>query len=65
MIDHCISSLFANFEMSRGRRSLKYDSFRTFERDNLFQVSVCRPLRPNRDLNHLLPESRPTLSLQS
>ena len=50
MIYHCISSLFANFEMSRGCRSSKYDSFRTFDRDNLFQVSVCRSLRPNRDL---------------
>ena len=29
----------------------EYDSFRTFDRSNLFQVSVCRPLRPNRNLN--------------
>ena len=40
MVDHCVSSLFANFGMSRGK--LKYDSFRTFDRNNMFQVSVCR-----------------------
>ena len=47
MIDHCINSLFANFEMSKGTWKLKYDSFRTIDRNNLFQVTVCQPLRPN------------------
>ena len=29
-------------------------SFQTFDHDNLSQVSVCRQLRPNRDLTVML-----------
>ena len=44
MIDHCISSPIATFEMSRGRRSWNMTVFVLFDHNNFFQVSVCRPL---------------------
>ena len=52
MINYCISPLSTNFDISWGLKSSNFSySFRTFDRYNLFQVSVCRPFRPNRDLN--------------
>ena len=50
IIDHCISSLVANFEMSRARRSRNMTVFVRSLVIQFFQVSVCRPLRPNSNL---------------
>ena len=33
------------------------DSLRTFDRNDLFQVSVCRLLRSSRDLNKIFEDS--------
>ena len=46
MIDYCISSLCTNFEMSRGLKTVIW-RFRTFGRNNLFQVSVRRQITQN------------------